>query len=335
MQVLKKIGFPIAVIYGLVVRLRNYLFDVGVYSSKSFKTPTICVGNISAGGTGKTPMIEYLVRLLKHTHKVAVLSRGYGRKSKGLYLAKKNSTVEELGDEPFQVYSKFSDISLVVSSNRREGISFLEKEIAPDIILLDDAYQHRKVTPSISILLTAYNNLYCDDWFLPVGSLRDTKQEAKRANLIVVTKCPDNLEEEKRSQIIKRLKVTSSQEVVFSTLCYDVELKGGMQGLTLDDVRQKKITLVTGIAYPEPLVAYLKSEKISFEHLKYKDHHFFSTKEINLFSTKECILTTEKDYVRLKGKLNKLWYIEMKHKFLFQGEEKLKIIIATPKISAS
>ncbi|MGB5498951.1 MAG: tetraacyldisaccharide 4'-kinase, partial [Maribacter sp.] len=173
MQLLRKIAFPISLIYALVVHIRNFLFDVGIFKSNSFHTPTICVGNLSVGGTGKTPMIEYLAEILKERNKVAILSRGYRRKTKGFVLATSDSKVEEIGDEPFQLYSKLSDITVAVDADRCNGIKKLQNIIAPDIILLDDAFQHRKVKPGLSILLTAYDNLYMNDWYLPTGDLRD------------------------------------------------------------------------------------------------------------------------------------------------------------------
>ena len=317
MQLLRKIGFPIALVYGLVVYLRNYLFDIGFFRSMSFKTQTICVGNLSVGGTGKTPMIEYLITQLKDKYKIAVLSRGYGRKSKGFVLAKPTTTVEELGDEPFQIYSKFSDIVVAVDSNRRRGISILERDNALDIILLDDAYQHRRVKPNLSILLTAYNNLYCDDWYLPTGNLRDSKKQAKGADLIVVTKCPEYLSDKQQLLITNKLKLFENQQIAFSTLVYGTILKAYGEGLTLASLKGKKITLVTGIAFPSPLLRYLEKQGVDFEHLSFRDHHFFTEKEIHIFNTKELILTTEKDFVRLNGRVTKLCYIEVKHQFLF------------------
>ena len=320
MQLLRKIGFPIALVYGLAVYLRNYLFDIGFFRSMSFKTQTICVGNLSVGGTGKTPMIEYLITQLKDKYKIAVLSRGYGRKSKGFVLAKPTTTVEELGDEPFQIYSKFSDIVVAVDSNRRRGISILERDNALDIILLDDAYQHRRVKPNLSILLTAYNNLYCDDWYLPTGNLRDSKKQAKGADLIVVTKCPEYLSDKQQLLITNKLKLFENQQIAFSTLVYGTILKAYGEGLTLASLKGKKITLVTGIAFPSPLLRYLEKQGVDFEHLSFRDHHFFTEKEIHIFNTKELILTTEKDFVRLNGRVNKLCYIEVKHQFLFQDK---------------
>ncbi len=328
MQLLRKIAYPVSLVYGLVVYLRNYMYHNAVFTSNSFKTPTICVGNLSVGGTGKTPMVEFLVSHLKDTNKIAVLSRGYKRKSKGFIWADQNSSVEELGDEPYQIHTKFPKITVTVDADRSHGISMLEQKGDFDVILLDDAYQHRKVKPGFMILLTAYGHLYCDDWYLPTGNLRDNRREAKRADLIVVTKCPPNLEEGQQQHIKKKLKPTSKQRVVFSSLSYDQDLKGNEESKLLNDLKGKRVTLITGIANPEPLLSFMNDEQISVEHLSFRDHHFFSDKEITLFNEKDFIITTEKDYMRLKGKVNKLYYIAIQHEFIGDGKEKVVKAIA-------
>ncbi|MGB5822133.1 MAG: tetraacyldisaccharide 4'-kinase [Saonia sp.] len=324
MQLLRKIAFPISLVYALVVHLRNYLYDKGIFASKSFKTPTICVGNLSVGGTGKTPMIEFLVSELRDVYKIAVLSRGYGRRSKGFVWATVGIKVEELGDEPFQIRAKFPEITVAVDADRSNGISILEDRICPDIILLDDAYQHRKVKPSFSILLTAYDNLYSDDWYLPTGNLRDSRGQAKRADLIVVTKCPPDISDSEQVKIVKGLKPANHQQVLFSSLVYDQSLKGSDTPMSLEDLKEKEVTLVTGIARPKPLVSFLEKEGISFIHSSFMDHHFFTDKEIQFFNTKALVLTTEKDFVRLKGKVKHLYYIPVEHRFLLDGKEILR-----------
>ncbi|APQ16487.1 tetraacyldisaccharide 4'-kinase [Maribacter hydrothermalis] len=313
MQVLRKLLFPISIIYGLIVFLRNRCYDLGVFKSKTYATKIICVGNLSVGGTGKTPMIEWLVRLLQDNYSIAILSRGYKRKSKGFLLSDDNTIVEDLGDEPFQLKSKFKGIHVAVDANRRNGISELEKMANPDIILLDDAFQHRKVKPDYSILLSAYNNLYVNDWYLPTGNLRDAKSEAKRANIIIVTKCPEDLPESKKSSIRSKINPKRHQKVLFSYLSYNKKLKG--KEIDLSELINKEVTLVTGIANSVPLENFLQLEGVTFNHLKFNDHHFFTEQEIQLLQKKECILTTEKDYVRLKSKISNLHYIEVSHEF--------------------
>jgi len=314
-QLLRKIAFPFSLIYALVVHVRNFLYNIGVFVSKTYSTPTICVGNLSVGGTGKTPMIEYLIRVLDG-HKVAVLSRGYKRKSEGFLLADSNSSVLDLGDEPFQIHQKFPEVSVAVDSDRRNGVVQLESRVEPQVVLLDDAFQHRRVKPKYSILLTAYGNLFVDDWYLPTGNLRDAKREYKRADMLIVTKCPDVLSKDERRTISKKLKPLPHQNVLFSTLTYgDLVKQRNGDGLVLDVLKGKRLALVTGIASPEPLVQYLTFKGLVFEHVEFGDHHHFTDDEINTFKDFELILTTEKDYVRLEGRVENLYYLQVAHSF--------------------
>jgi tetraacyldisaccharide 4'-kinase len=330
LQLLRKIAFPFSLVYGLVVHLRNFLYDTGVFKSHAYNTPTLCVGNLSVGGTGKTPMIEFLVRMFKG-HTIAVLSRGYKRQSKGFLWADANSSVLDLGDEPYQLHQKFPEITVAVDADRRNGITQLENKVKPELILLDDAFQHRRVKPIFSILLTRYGNLYVDDWYLPTGDLRDSKREAKRADCIIVTKCPKNLSQSEKNRIQHKLKPLPHQKVLFATLEYSTILKGEVENLSLPDIKKKKVTLVTGIAQPEPLVQYLKSEGVEFEHYKFGDHHHFSESDIQKFRDHALILTTEKDYVRLQGRVKNLFYVEVAHSFGTEDhlflEETLKSLI--------
>jgi tetraacyldisaccharide 4'-kinase len=313
------------------VFLRNRCYDLGIFSSKSFNTRTICVGNLSVGGTGKTPMIELLVKSLHPDYQLAILSRGYKRKSNGFLLSTNKSSVEDLGDEPFQLKSKFPKVAVAVDTDRRNGIAQLEQIVKPDVILLDDAFQHRKVKPSYSLLLTAYNNMYVNDWYLPTGDLRDSKREARRANTIVVTKCPKNISISERNKIVDRINPKEHQKILFSCLSYNKDLKGIT--VNLEELKDKKVTLVTGIANPVPLENFLLEEGLIFDHIKFNDHHFFSEQEITVLKEKECILTTEKDYVRLKSRLTNLHYIEVSHLFIGNDkevlEEELKKIMTT------
>lgn len=324
LQLLRKIAFPISLIYALVVHVRNFLFDVGIFSSKSYATPTICVGNLSVGGTGKTPMTEYLLHILKN-RKTAVLSRGYKRQSKGFYLANAESTVLELGDEPYQIHKKFPEVTVAVDADRRNGIEKLESLVQPELIVLDDAFQHRRVKPSFSILLTTHQNLYVDDWYLPTGSLRDAKKEAKRADLIIVTKCPEAMGEEHRRAVVEKLNPENHQKVLFAHLAYHDHVgDGGQEKIQLKELKDKQVALVTGIASPEPLVRYLKTQGITFEHFEFGDHHHFSDREIEQFKGYELILTTEKDFVRLKGRVDRLYFLEIAHNFSQNDESVLQ-----------
>lgn len=328
LYLLRKIMFPFSLIYALVVYLRNFLYDTGVFTSKSYKTPTICVGNLSVGGTGKTPMTEFLIRMLQGK-RVAILSRGYRRKSRGFVLATSQSSVLDLGDEPYQMFKKFPSVSVAVDGDRREGIEQLEILVGPDVILLDDAFQHRRVKPSFSILLTAFDQLYVDDWYLPTGNLRDAKKEARRADVIIVTKCPKDLPTSERERIQKNLKPKPNQVVLFASLSYAETFSDGV-GMVLgyDGLKDKKVALVTGIASPEPLVMHLKSQGVVFEHLNFGDHHHFTESEIQQFSAYDIILTTEKDFVRLAGQVDGLYFLEIAHQFNDDDEAVLKKAIA-------
>jgi tetraacyldisaccharide 4'-kinase len=313
-QLLRKIAFPFSLIYALVVYVRNLLYDIGFFKSITYKTPTVCVGNLSVGGTGKTPMIEYLIRLMGEKE-VAILSRGYKRRSKGFLVATQNCSVEDLGDEPFQLYKKFPQITIAVDSDRRNGIEQLQNSIKPEVILLDDAFQHRRVKPSFSILLTAYDNLFFNDWYLPTGNLRDSKLEKKRADIIIVTKCPESLLKDERTSIYKRLKPTKNQKVLFCSLKYANVFKNAKGTIELSALKSEKIALVTGIASPKPLVSHLKGLDAEFKHFEFSDHHYFSNKEIDQFRDFNIILTTEKDYVRLEGRVENVYYLEVAHHF--------------------
>jgi tetraacyldisaccharide 4'-kinase len=291
---------------------RNILYDFGWKKSKSYNFPIICVGNLSVGGTGKSPMIEYLIRLLKTDYNIATLSRGYKRETSGFKLANKNDSAKTLGDEPYQFYNKFAkEIQVAVDTNRQNGIETLRKlNNKPDVILLDDALQHRKVQAGFNILLTSYNDLYCDDFVLPTGNLREPKSGAKRATFIVVTKCPENLSIQEKEQIKVKLRPNANQLVFFSSINYSKDIFSAKNELKLTDL--KKFTLVTGIANPKPLIQFLKSNNLEFKHLNYKDHHSFSEKEIDELAQLEYILTTEKDYMRLKNETklqDKLFYL--------------------------
>lgn len=312
MKLIRLILFPIVPIYYLVTWLRNWLYDVGLKSSKSYNFPVIAVGNLSTGGTGKTPMVAYLIELLYKKTQIATLSRGYKRQTKGFVLANAKATAKTIGDEPFQLYSKFKNAILVaVDANRQEGITLLRKHHPqPKVIILDDAYQHRKVKAGFYILLTAYSNLYIKDIVLPTGNLREPKLGAKRADVIVVTKCPKTLSDADKQHILKTLKLQPKQRLFFSHINYSENIKGITTKKPLTSINN--FTLVTGIANASPLVDYLKSKSLQFEHLEYKDHYNFKPSDIELFSKKNLILTTEKDFMRLSANPSlhkKLFYL--------------------------
>lgn len=329
MKFLRKIAFPFSILYGLITSLRNYLYDVGLLKSAHFKTPTIVVGNLSVGGTGKTPQIEYLIDLLKNNCKIAVLSRGYKRKSNGFLMADSTVSAEIIGDEPFQIHLKYPEIIVCVDADRTNGITKLEElENPPKVILLDDAFQHRKVRGGFNMLLTTYDKLYVNDTMLPTGDLREKASGANRAQAIIVTKCPADISETAQAEITKILHPKANQQVFFTAITYDNQLKGDSK-LDLSELADFDILLVTGIANPKPLTDYLKSKKLNFKHLKYTDHHHFSLNDLgeinlayeSLSATNKIILTTEKDYVRIFGKLKNLHYISIKTTFLTHQNE--------------
>ncbi|APY07886.1 tetraacyldisaccharide 4'-kinase [Winogradskyella sp. J14-2] len=311
MKFLRIILFPVVPIYYLVTWLRNWLYDKGVKSSKSYDIPIICVGNLSTGGTGKTPMIEYLIRLLKDEKSVATLSRGYKRITEGYELADQGATADTIGDEPFQFFRKFKDIKVAVDGNRQNGIAqLLLLEDKPEVILLDDAYQHRKVKAGFNILLTAYYNLYSNDIVLPTGNLREPRSGAKRADIIVVTKCPSDISESEKHKISNRLGIKPHQQLVFSSISYAERVISAHSKMTLQSLPE--FTLVTGIANATPLVEFLKTKGLNFDHLEFPDHYSFRINDIEELAKKELIITTEKDFVRLvdnESLVAKLFYL--------------------------
>ncbi len=319
MKLLRKLLFPIVPIYHGVTWLRNIGYDKGILKSKSYDFPVICVGNLSVGGTGKSPMIEYLIRLLKDEYKIATLSRGYKRSTQGFQIANDQSSALTIGDEPYQFFNKFKDIIVSVDANRQNGISKLRQlNSKPDVILLDDAFQHRKVEAGFNILLTKYNNLYVDDFALPTGDLREPKSGAKRADVIIVTKCPDNISEEEKTSIVRRLKPEANQTMFFSSISYSNKIFSKDTEKELEHLNHTEFTLITGIADASPLVNHLKKLSFNFEHLNFKDHHVFSDTELNALAEKSLIITTEKDFVRLKDALpsDKLFYLPIEANIL-------------------
>ena len=302
MKLFRKILFPFVPLYYVAVFLRNKFYDWSLFRSKSYTFPVLCIGNLSVGGTGKTPMIEYLVTLLASKYKLATLSRGYGRKSKGFLIAEPNVSSQDIGDEPLQIFNKFKNITVAVDTDRQNGLTRLKAHNPMlEVLLLDDAFQHRKVTAGFNIVLTAYDQLYCDDIVLPTGNLREPRAGAKRAQVIVVTKCPDQMSGLEKTAISKRLHPESNQAVFFSSIQYSETLKSSTSSRALTDLKGIPFTLVTGIANPKPLVSYLSEMGLDFEHLNYKDHHEFSKSELDIIHSKSLVVTTEKDFSRLNA----------------------------------
>ncbi|HSD08240.1 tetraacyldisaccharide 4'-kinase [Flavobacterium sp.] len=320
MNLLRKILFPFAILYGFITSIRNFLFDKGILKSYSFDLPIIAVGNLSVGGTGKTPQIEYLIRLLSDKYKVATLSRGYKRQSEGFILANENSDALELGDEPFQFYQKFKNILVAVDANRKNGIEqLLSNSNKPEVILLDDAFQHRKVKAGFYIMLTSYGDLYINDFMLPTGNLRESRSGAQRADIVIVTKCPANLSLDDQIAIKETLNLSSNQSLFFTFIEYDQMIYSDKKKINVEEVKTMNKLLLAGIAKPESFFAHLKNE--NDECLTFPDHHNFSESElieIKQKATNKIIVTTEKDYVRLKGSIlsEELYFLPIKSSFL-------------------
>ena len=324
MNILRKLLLPFSLLYGSILALRNLCYDKGWFKSKSYAIPIICVGNLSIGGTGKSPMIEYLISFLKEDYKVAVLSRGYKRNTSGFRDVLINSKAEDVGDEPLQIKRKFPEVMVAVCADRQEGIEKIR--IKANVILLDDAFQHRKVSASTNILLTTFDDLYVHDMVLPAGNLRESKRGAKRADLVMVTKCPEKHSHAKLQEIQYILNLKPPQKIYFSKISYDDSICGISKTLPLNYLLNKNFTLVTGIANSKPLVEFLKQNQFNFEHKKFPDHHHFSNSEIKNFKEKEIILTTEKDFVRLEPRLNKsaIYYLPIKTAILNEQEKFFK-----------
>jgi len=332
MKFIRFLLFPFAIIYSIVTTLRNYFFDLGLFASTSFDKPIIAVGNLSVGGTGKTPQIEYLIRLLKSTYKVGVLSRGYGRKTTGFIVVNQTKNSSEVGDEPLQFSKKFNDITVVVDENRVHGIQQMNTS---EVVLLDDAIQHRKVKAGFYVLLTKYNDLFSNDFVLPTGNLRERRVGVKRANVVVVTKCPTTIDEIEKKELQQLIGRYFKGPIFFSSIQYsDVLLSNTTSKIKTSDLNKYKVLLVTGIANPKPLENHLTSLSCPFKHLKFSDHHQFSYKEItnikeqfNAIKSKDkIVLTTEKDFVRLSDGIENLYYLPIESSFL-EHQEKFDALI--------
>ncbi len=351
---------PFSMLYGAVIYLRNWLFDKKIIQSASFNLPVICIGNLSVGGTGKSPMAEWLIGLLHNQYKVAVLSRGYKRKTRGYALATETSTALEIGDEPMQMHAKFPGISVAVGEERIVAIpQLLHDRPETEVILLDDAFQHRSVTAGLNILLTDMNNLFTRDWFLPGGSLRDKRSSYRRAGILVVTKCPSDLANEEKEKLVSEINPLENQHLFFSTIRYgspyrlpgsgspangelrnEESLNAEMAAAGGD--KETSVLLVTGIANPKPLKKHLADNYKSFVELSFSDHHIFSIDDLKkiirqfnqITDEKKIILTTEKDAVRLMkfgGELAGLpfYVIPIRPEILFNDEPAFSALITT------
>ncbi len=307
--------YPLSVVYGIGVRLRNFLFDSNILKSTEFDIPVISIGNISVGGTGKTPATEYLVRLLKPEYEVAVLSRGYKRKTKGFVLADKDASVDKIGDEPYQIFIKFPDITVAVDEKRVRGIKkLLEAEKKPDLIILDDAFQHRYVKPGLSILLIDYTQPFFNDKYLPYGRLRDNPNERFRAEIVIVTKTPKSVKPIDMRITATDLMLKPYQALYFAEISYKEPIpvfykESKHLPSRLGDLKDYDVLLISGIGNPKPFTEHCKSVCKSITVLNFEDHHKYTIKDLEKISSefqkinspRKIIITTEKDAVRLRS----------------------------------
>lgn len=340
--------YPLSLVYGMVTGIRNFLYSAGVFKSYSFDLPVICVGNITMGGTGKTPHIEYLVHLLKEKYNVAVLSRGYRRKSKGFLIASQDSAPGEIGDEPRQIALKFPDIVVALDNDRVRGIrNILDQRPETDLILLDDGFQHRRLSPGLSILLCDFSRPLSNDNILPFGSLREGRANARRADVIIITKTPPEITPIERRLIIDSTNKFPYQSLFFTSIDYmnPVPVFSGVNSvfnLEWNSFQENGAILVTGIANASSLLSHVKRTFSEVIHLNFRDHHDFTEEDINKIneawknSGKTCkyIITTEKDAVRLREFANiaddlksAFFYIPIGIEFINNGREEFNKLI--------
>jgi tetraacyldisaccharide 4'-kinase len=294
-------------IYAVVVRVRNWCYDQRLLHTTSFNLPIVCVGNLAVGGTGKSPMVEWMIRVLQDRFAIAVLSRGYKRKTRGYALAGASTTALDIGDEPMQFHLKFPDVAIAVGEQRIVAIpQLLHDRPGTRAIILDDAFQHRAVRAGLNILLTDFSNLFTRDWWLPSGDLRDARSSSRRADVIIVTKCREDLSEDERRAIAMEIAPLSGQQLFFTSIRYgDPYHITRHETTVIDD--QTEVLLVTGIANPAPLKRWLGDRAAAYDEMAYRDHHIFSIDDLqaifrrftSLTAAGKIILTTEKDAVRL------------------------------------
>jgi len=316
----RRLLLPFSGVYWGITTIRNKFFDWGLMRTTSFDLPIINVGNLSVGGTGKSPHVMYLIDLLKDHKMTCTLSRGYGRKTSGFRIANYDSKVYDIGDEPMQFFRRFKNKILIsVCESRVFGVQSLLKHYYPELIILDDAFQHRKIKAGFNILLTDYNNPYFEDYLLPGGDLRESRGGANRADIIIVTKCPDAVPEDRLQQFHNKIGVKKNQQLFFSKIIYDEVIIGLNHSIHKTEWLNKNVILVTGIANPDSLVTFAEANFKNVLHLKYPDHHNFKDVEIDYIRKRfaetegdKIILTTEKDYMRLfeeNSLQNNLYYL--------------------------
>lgn len=301
--------YPFSLGYSLGTGVRNMLYDLGIFKSVHFGKAVISVGNLSVGGSGKSPMVMYLADLLSKDYRTGVLSRGYGRLTKGYGVTNYDSNYKTVGDEAMQLFERFKNrIVIAVSEQRVPGAAKLIADMDLDVLILDDAMQHRAIRPGLTLLMTDYNDPYFNDHLLPAGNLRESRSGARRADAIIVSKTPEQLTEEQRQHFLSRLKPLPHQQVFFSSVSYDEKVISHDRSMPDNNLAYYDILLVTGIANPKPLLKHLDKFSKRVKHLKFRDHHNFTDEDIKNIVAEykklgdyRLLLTTEKDYVRLKS----------------------------------
>ena len=302
--------YPFSILYDGITRFKNFLYETDILKSNSFNIPLIVIGNLSVGGTGKTPHTEYITRLLKSKYKTAVLSRGYGRKTKGYILADSSATAQTIGDEPLQIFNSITQIDVAVCEDRTTGVEKLITEQNSEVVILDDAFQHRKITGSLYVLITTFQQPFYADFVLPAGNLRETSSNKNRADIIIVSKCASTLLESEKHKIISNIAPLPNQHVFFTTISYQkpVEFRNNAEWKN-----NAKVLLVTGIVNPEPLKKHLTDIGNHVESLIFNDHHDFTDSDIETINKKitdlgnnAVVVTTSKDAVKLKPLLHKI-----------------------------
>tara|TARA_B100000686_G_C16806178_1_gene990711 strand:- start:4410 stop:5435 length:1026 start_codon:yes stop_codon:yes gene_type:complete len=326
-RILRYLLIPFSLIYGLILLLRNLLYDVKLLRSYKTKIPSLGVGNLSLGGTGKSILVDYLLDVFSKDHFLGVISRGYGRKTKGYILANSFSTALDIGDEPLQFYKKHQDIKVVVCEDRVYAMKKLAENFKDiSMLIFDDIMQHRRIKVDHLILTTSFSEPFFNDCPVPSGNLREFSNGMKRAKTILVTKCPTNLSESEKLNFIKKCKITEKQSIYFTTIFYSKTIINYKEKLKLNSLVNQKVLLITSIANPEPLLEYLRALKIFIRHLKYRDHFNFDNKSITnirKIASGSIVLTTEKDYMRLHSSLksNKLFYLPISLNFFSLNDE--------------
>lgn len=337
MRIIRLLLFPFAILYGIATGFRNLLYNLGYLKSYSFPIPIIKVGNLNTGGTGKTPMTLFLATKMQESMKVGILSRGYGRKTKGFIKANANSSAHEIGDEPLQLFRTLADVEIAVCEDRKLGIEKMTRASNIDLIVLDDAFQQRRIKGSMEILLTTYADPYNSDFMLPTGNLREFANGRKRADVIIVTKCPSKIEISEMKSIKEQLKPYPNQSVLFSTLKYGTLRHYGHD--TDHSESKDSVILVTGIANASGLKSHLAARYVIERHFDYRDHHSFDIQNLNHIHTAfsksnriSLIITTEKDWVKIEPLLSeenkKYWAVQsIEVEFLHDGDKILKRIM--------